>query len=360
MDQTSRTPGTGFGAVVNARLRELLFEHDELAQLDPARRRLGLRKLVTVSEPAEDLGTVVVALADDVDGYGPVSRLMRDEAVTDILINGPFEVWIERAGTLKLTELRFEGHEALRAWVERRLSRAGARADAARPVADARLSDGSRMHVVLPPLAPHGPLISIRRFPRARFDLDSLTAAGMLDSDDADFLRRCVGERTSMAISGSTASGKTTLLNALLGLVDPSERVVLIEELPELSPACCHFVSLVTRAGNVEGRGAVELDELLRAALRMRPDRIVVGEVRGGEALAALGALSTGHEGSMVTVHASSASDALERMVTLALQAANGPCETSLRRQFHAAFGAIVHLERTPGGRRVGEILRLA
>jgi pilus assembly protein CpaF len=348
MDQTGRTPGTGFGAAVNARLRELVLEHDELAQLDPARRRLGLRKLVTVSEPGKDLGTVVVALADDVDGYGPVSRLMRDEDVTDILVNGPFEVWIERAGTLELTELRFEGNEALRAWVERRLSRAGARADAARPIA------------VLPPLAPHGPLISIRRFPRGRFDLDSLTAAGMLDSDDADFLRRCVGERVSVAISGSTSSGKTTLLNALLGLVGPSERVVLIEEVPELNPACCHFVSLVARAGNVEGRGAVELDELLRAALRMRPDRIVVGEVRGAEALAALGALSTGHEGSMVTVHASSASDALERMVTLALQAANGPCETSLRRQFHAAFGAVVHLERTPGGRRVGEILRLA
>ncbi len=360
MDQTSRPPGPCSGEVVNARLRELLLEHDELAQLDPARRRLGLRNLVTATEPTEDLGALVLALADDVDGYGPVSRLMRDENVTDVLINGPFEVWIERSGTLELTQVRFEGHEPLRAWVERSLSRAGARADATRPVADARLPDGSRMHVVLPPLAPHGPLISIRRFPRARFDLGALTDAGMLDADAAAFLSQCVRERTSIAISGSTASGKTTLLNALLGLIDPSERVVLIEEVPELHPACHHFVSLVARAENVEGRGAFGLDALLRAALRMRPDRIVVGEVRGAEALAALGALSTGHEGSMVTVHASSASDALERMVTLALQAADGPSEASLRRQFHKAFGAVVHLERTPLGRRAGEILHLA
>lgn len=360
MDQTSRTTGPGSGEVVNARLRELLLEHDELAQLDPARRRLGLRNLVTAIEPTEDLSAVVVALVDDVDGYGPVSRLMRDEDVTDVLINGPFEVWIERAGTLELTEVQFEGHEALRAWVERSLSRAGARADAARPVADARLPDGSRMNVVLPPLAPHGPLISIRRFPSARFDLDALIGSGMLDVDDADFLRRCVKERISVAISGSTASGKTTLLNALLGLIDPSERVVLIEEVPELDPGCRHFVSLVARAENVEGRGAVGLDALVRAALRMRPDRIVVGEVRGAEALAALGALSTGHAGSMVTVHASSASDALERMVTLALQAAGGPSEASLRRQFLKAFGAVVHLERALCGRRAGEILRLA
>jgi pilus assembly protein CpaF len=344
---------------VSTRLRELLLEHDELAQLDPARRRLGLRRLVAAGEPAEDLRTAVVALADDVDGYGAVSRLMQDEGVTDVLINGPFEVWIERAGKLELTPVRFEGHESLRAWVERNLSRAGARADAGRPVADGRLPDGSRMHVVLPPLAPDGPLISIRRFPRSRFDLDALIATGMLGTDDASFLRRCVEERTSVAISGSTASGKTTLLNALLGLVDPSERVVLIEEVSELRPACRHFVSLVARAENVEGRGAVGLDSLLRAALRMRPDRIVVGEVRGAEALAALGALSTGHAGSMVTVHASSASDALDRMVMLALQAEGGPSEASLRRQFHKAFGAVVHLERSARGRRTGEILRL-
>ncbi len=357
MDQTSRTPGPGAGEV-NARLRELLLEHDELAQLDPACRRLGLRKLATAAETA-DLGAVVGALADEVDGYGPISRFMSDESVTDILINGPFAVWVERGGSLEPTEVRFEGHEALRAWVERCLSRAGARADAARPVADARLPDGSRMHVVLPPLAPHGPLISIRRFPRARFDLEWLTAAGMLDASDAGFLRSCVTERISVAISGSTASGKTTLLNALLGLIDPRQRVVLIEEVPELDPGCRHLVSLVARPENLEGRGAVGLDALLRAALRMRPDRIVVGEIRGAEALAALGALSTGHAGSMVTVHASSASDALERMVTLALQAPGGPSESSLRRQFHKAFGAVVHLERTARGRRAAEILRL-
>jgi pilus assembly protein CpaF len=227
-------------------------------------------------------------------------------------------------------------------------------------VADARLPDGSRMHVVLPPLAPAGPLVSIRRFPRRRFDLDALTTAGMLDQADADFLRSCVRNRISVAISGSTASGKTTLLNALLGVVDPGERIVLIEEIPELSPASGHVVSLVARFENVEGRGAVGLEALLRAALRMRPDRIVVGEVRGPEALVALGALSSGHEGSMVTVHAASATRVVERMVALALQGPSGAGEASLRRQFEDAFGAVVHLERTAEGRRVAEIMRRA
>ncbi len=337
---------------MNARLREMLLEHDELAQLDPARRRLGLRKLVSAIEPTEDLSTVVVALADDVDGYGPVSRLMRDENVTDVLINGPFEVWIERAGTLELTEVRFDGHEALRAWVERSLSRGGARADAGRPVADARLPDGSRMHVVLPPLAPHGPLISIRRFPRARFDLDALIVSGMLDVDDADFLRRCVKERISVAISGSTASGKTTLLNALLGLIDPSERVVLIEEVPELDPGCRHFVSLVARAENVEGRGAVGLDALLRAALRMRPDRIVVGECRGGETLDMLQAMNTGHEGSMATIHANTPRDALSRLENMVgMGGINLPAK-ALRSQITSAITVILQIARLADGKR--------
>ncbi|HEU4487650.1 MAG TPA: ATPase, T2SS/T4P/T4SS family [Actinomycetota bacterium] len=345
---------------MNGSLRDLLLEHDELAQLDPARRRLELRRLVGSIETGEGLGQAVATLADDIDGYGPVSRLLRDDQVTDVLINGPFEIWVERAGLLELTETRFESHAALRSWVERNLGRSGARADAARPVADARLPDGSRMHVVLPPLAPSGPLVSIRRFPRRRFDLEALTAAGMLDRGEADYLRNCVADRISVAISGSTASGKTTLLNALLGLVDPGERVVLIEEVPELSPACRHFVSLVARSENVEGRGAVGLDALLRAALRMRPDRIVLGEVRGPEALVALGALSTGHEGSMVTLHAASASQVMGRMVTLALQGASGASEDSLRSQFEDAFGAVVHLERTAGGRRASEIIRRA
>jgi pilus assembly protein CpaF len=339
------------------RWREVVLQHDELADLDPAERRLALRSLLAPEVEGTNLGAAVAEVADEIDGFGPLTPLLEDDAVTDVLVNGCRDVWVERAGALVRTEARFSHPSELEAWIERLLGHAGARADASRPIADARLANGARLHVVLPPVARDGPLVSIRRFPSRRPSLSQMRDWGMLDGDQEAVLKEAVSRRVTIAISGSTGTGKTTLLNALLGLVDGTERVVLVEEVAELSPACPHWVALVGRPPNIEGAGGVDLITLVRCALRMRPDRIVVGEVRGPEALAALTAMSTGHDGSMVTLHANSAADAVERMVSLALQAGGGATEDSLGRSFRRAFGLVVHLEHGPGGRRISDLV---
>jgi pilus assembly protein CpaF len=345
------------GALVNPRWRELVLEHDELAELDPAQRRLALRGLLGGEVGETELGHAVSEVADEIDGFGPLSALLSDESVTDVLVNGAAEVWVERDGTLVRSEVGFGDAARLEAWIERVLGGAGARADVGRPIADARLANGARMHVVLPPIARAGPLVSIRRFPPRRPSLADLRRWGTLDADQERLLENAVGGRVSIVVTGPTGSGKTTLVNALLGLVDETERVVIVEEVAELSPACRHWVALVSRPPNIEGSGAVEPLALVRCALRMRPDRIVVGEVRGPEALAALAAMSTGHRGSMVTLHANSAAEAVDRMVTLALQARSGASHSSLTRTFRDAFGLVVHVDKGPGGRRVKEIV---
>ncbi|MDQ3766335.1 MAG: Flp pilus assembly complex ATPase component TadA [Actinomycetota bacterium] len=341
---------------MNHPLLEVVLANEGLAELDAGQRRLALRDLVAGRTDADEVGRVVGELSDAIDGYGPLSDLMRDDDVTDVLVNGPFDVWAERKGQLQYTDVRWDDAAQLRAFIERLLASAGARADASQPIADARLDDGSRLHVVLPPLAPAGPLVSIRRFPVSPFSMEELVRRHMLDEDCARLLVDAVLDRTTIMISGGTGTGKTTLLNALLGHIGPAERVILIEETPELTSVCTQAVSLVGRSANLEGKGEVNLNTLVRAALRMRPDRIVVGEVRGSEAVAALVAMSTGHEGSLLTLHARSAADAIERMTTLALQASPGASEVSLRRQVTDAFGLIVHLERGADGRRVAEV----
>ncbi|MDQ3783875.1 MAG: Flp pilus assembly complex ATPase component TadA [Actinomycetota bacterium] len=345
---------------MNHPLLEIVLANEGLAELDAGQRRLALRSLVAARTAADEVAHVVGELSDAIDGYGPLSELMRDEEVTDVFVNGPFEVWAERKGQLQYTDVGWDDATQLRAFIERLLACAGARADASQPIADARLDDGSRLHVVLPPLAPRGPLVSIRRFPASPFSMEDLVRRHMLDGDCARRLVDAVRDRTTIVISGGTGTGKTTLLNALLAHIGPTERVILIEEIPELTPACVQAVSLVARSANLEGKGEVNLNTLVRAALRMRPDRIVVGEVRGSEAVAALAAMSTGHEGSLVTLHARSAADAIERMTTLALQASPGASEMSLRRRVSDAFGLIVHLERSAGGRRVAEVHKVS
>ena len=339
-------------------LRDRVLENDHLADLGPAERRLALRALVADVEGEAASPDVAVELADSIDGFGPLAIHMRQPGVTDILVNGPNEIWIDRDGFLERSEVRFAGEAALLEFVQGMLSRSGARVDAARPIADARLADGSRIHVVLPPLADQSTVVSIRRFPETPLTLDDLVVHQTVDAAQADVLRDAVRSRTSIVVSGGTGSGKTTLLNALLGHVGESERVVIIEEIPELRPACSHVVRLVARPANVEGRGAVELEQLVRASLRMRPDRIIVGEARGPEALAALTAMSVGHEGSMLTVHARSAAAALDRIVSLAMLASTGASEAALQRQVAAAIGVVVHLRRDGPKRRVAEILR--
>lgn len=335
-------------------LLDLVLRHDEMADLDVAERRLALRSLLATEGSHADVAEV----ANAIDGYGPLTPLMEDETVTDVLVNGTRHVWVERSGRLERTAVVFATETDLLSLIDRLLGRTGTRADAERPVADARLDDGSRIHVALPPVAPDGPLVSIRRFRQSGWAIHDLVDAGMMDERQASSLRTAVEERRTIAISGGTGCGKTSLMNALLGEVDPLDRVVLVEETQELRPACPHHVELLARAPNIEGAGAIGLDELVRAALRMRPDRIVVGEVRGREALAALAAMSVGHKGSMVTIHARSAAEVTDRFVSLALLAASGATESSLRRQVENSFDLFVHLDRAlDGRRRVAEIL---
>ena len=340
-------------------LLDLVWQHDELADLDAGARRLALRSLVSEALGNEEVSSRVDELMDLVDGFGPIAPLMRDDSVTDVLINGSRDVWIERDGRLELARQRL-GDEELQGLVDRVLLQANARADISQPLASGRLPGGSRIQVVLPPVAPQGPLLAIRKFPREPLSLDDLVRSRMIDAPDAQVLAAFVKERTSVLISGATGTGKTTLLNALLGCVGDDERVVTIEETPELRPSCPNWASLVARSANLEGRGSVDLVTLVRTALRMRPDRIVVGEVRGAEALAALEAMSTGHEGSMLTVHAGSPRDALRRMTALALSGRSGASERTIEEQVRLAVGACVHLERQGGGsRRVAAIARV-
>ncbi|MDQ3646813.1 MAG: Flp pilus assembly complex ATPase component TadA [Actinomycetota bacterium] len=337
-------------------LLEKVFERDGLAELDPAARRLALRELVAqVAEPHDAPG-LLAALVDEVDGSGILSALLADPGVTDVLVNGPDEIWVERSGILQRTDLRFPDRDSLLALVTRLTSLAGARADTSQPICDARLPDGSRLHVVMPPIAPDGPLVSVRTFPPLALGLEELTELGMMSAAEAGIFERWVVDRESIVISGTTGAGKTTLLNALLGVVPAGERMVLVEETPELRPRA-HAVSLIARRANVEGIGEVDLAALVRAALRMRPDRIIVGEVRGAESLVALGALASGHEGSLISVHARSADDCLDRLVTLALDAGSRASEHSLRDRVARSFRHAIHLVRGPKGhRRVAEI----
>ena len=331
---------------------ELVLEHDELAELDEAARRLAMRSLLIGNGTSPRL---VERIAAFVDGYGALDGLMRDETVTDILVNAPDEVWIERHGRLTRSEVTFSSSDELLCTIERLMSRGGGRVDTACPVADVALPNGARMHVVLPPLAPDGPKVSIRKFSSNPLSLDDLGQRGMFDDHTHGLLVDAVRARRTIAISGGTGAGKTTLLNALLSEVPPVERVVTIEETPELRPQCAHWVSLVARSPNVEGRGEVTLGDLFRATLRMRPDRIVVGEVRGAEALVALDAFSTGHPGSLVTVHARSAKEVPERFVGLAARGGR-LSEATLRSRFNDAFDLIVHVVRCEGRRFVDEI----
>ncbi len=332
-------------------LFDIVADHEELAELDPAERRLALRALLHERLDDADAGFAVAEIANTIDGFGPLTESMSDPAVTDVLVNGPDDVWVERDGRLSKSSVAIE-REDLEDFVGRLARRAGVRADASHPIADGRLPDGSRLHVVVPPVAARGPILSIRCFPEAVLELPDLVGRGMLTEDQARHLADCVRDHRSIAISGPTGSGKTTLLNALLSQIGPEERVVIIEETAELRPSCDHWVSLLSRDANVEGRGEVTLEELVRAALRMRPDRIVVGEIRGAEAHAALSAMSVGHEGSMVTVHARSTSEVVDRFVSLALARARGCSEDFLRRQVTRALALLVHVGRDDEGRR--------
>jgi pilus assembly protein CpaF len=300
-------------------------------------------------------------------GLGPLEPLLADPGVDEIMVNGvggPGSVWVERAGRLERTEVAFPSEAELRHAIERILAPLGRRVDEAEPLADARLPDGSRVNVVLPPLAVDGPLLTIRRFRARPLDADALVACGTWSPPLRDFLARAVRARLNVLVSGGTGSGKTTTLGALSSFVAPGERIATIEDTAELRLQQPHVVRLEARPPNVEGRGEVTIRRLLRNALRMRPDRIVVGEIRGGEALEMLAAMTTGHDGSLSTVHAGSPAEALRRVETLALMADVDLPHAAVREQVADALDLVVHQARLPDGRRqvvaVSEVVRVA
>jgi pilus assembly protein CpaF len=282
----------------------------------------------------------------------PLAMLLNDPSITEVIANGPAEVWVERRGRLQRAALRFDDQGALRDACVRLAARAGRRLDDAQPVVDARLADGSRLNVVLPPLAPDGPLLTLRRFTPRPFTLNELVELGSLTEADADLLARSVRLRLSIVISGGTSSGKTSLLGALAACIDASERIVTVEDAAELRIDRPHVARLEVRGASLEGTGEVGIRELVRNALRMRPDRLVVGEVRGGEALDMLQAMTTGHDGSLTTVHAKGPEDALRRIELLALMAGLELPHAAVREQVASAFEVVVQVARRSDGER--------
>jgi pilus assembly protein CpaF len=342
-------------AVYRDRLRqELLRRPSEGGDLRAAAERVTwelVRAERLMLEPAE-ARRLVAAVVDDTVGMGPLDPLLRDRGVSEVIANGPGRIYAERAGRLVREPLAFRDEEHLRQVIDRVVSSVGRRVDESSPMVDARLPDGSRVNAVLPPIALDGPLLTIRKFARSPLGVPDLIASGSITQAQADMLARCVRGRLNVVVSGGTGTGKTTLLNALAGFIDPAERIVTVEDAAELRLPQPHVARLESRPPNVEGRGEVTLRALVRNALRMRPDRIVVGEVRGGEALDMLQAMNTGHDGSLTTVHASSPADAVRRIETMALMAGLDLPHVAVREQVVAAVDVIVHLVREGDGSR--------
>jgi pilus assembly protein CpaF len=323
------------------------------ASWDPAAVARALRAEGRPVGDAEALA-VLDDLRRDVLGAGPLEPLLRAEGVTDVLVNGPEQVYVDRGDGLEPTGVRFPDDDAVRRLAQRLAATAGRRLDDATPYVDLRLRDGTRFHAVLAPLARPGTVLSLR-VPRDRvFDLDELVASGTLCREGADLMRRIVEKRLAFLVTGGTGSGKTTLLSALLSLVDPTHRLVVVEDASELRPALPHVVGLEARPPNVEGAGAVPLQVLVRQALRMRPDRLVVGEVRGSEVADLLAAMNTGHEGGCGTLHANSCADVPARIEALAMAA--GMPRDAAHSQLASALDVVIHLGRSSGRRRVEEV----
>ena len=296
--------------------------------------------------------TLFAEVLDDVFGLGPLEPLLRDATVNDILVNTYRNVFIERKGVLERVTATFQDDAHLMRVIDRIVSRVGRRVDDSSPMVDARLADGSRVNAIIPPLAVDGPLLSIRRFPAERLKADDLVALTALTQPMLDFLSHCVKARLNCLISGGTGAGKTTLLNVLSSFISSHERVVTIEDAAELQLHQEHVARLETRPANVEGKGAIRQRQLVVNALRMRPDRIVVGEVRGEEALDMLQAMNTGHDGSLTTVHANTPRDALTRVETMIAMGATNLPEKAMRHQISSAIQIVVQQTRLADGTR--------
>ena len=295
---------------------------------------------------------LVSELADDILGHGPLERLLADESITEIMVNGPFDVWVERQGRLYETTVRFNDDSHLRRIINKIVAQVGRRIDESSPLVDARLPDGSRVNAVIPPLSLSGPLLTIRKFSKKKLDMAELIRLGTLNTETVEFLQRCVLAQLNILVSGGTGSGKTTLLNALSTAIPDHDRIVTIEDAAELKLNQRHVLRLEARPKNIEGEGEIPIRELVRNSLRMRPDRIIVGEVRSAEALDMLQAMNTGHDGSLSTVHANSPRDALARIETMVMMAGFELPMRAIRQQVTSALDLILHLERMEDGAR--------
>jgi pilus assembly protein CpaF len=300
----------------------------------------------------DDRERLASAIADDALGHGPLERLLADDSISEIMVNGPYDVWIERHGRLFDTNVRFDDESHMRRIINKIVAEVGRRVDESSPMVDARLADGSRVNIIIPPLSLSGPLITIRKFSKKRLTLDEMIKIGTLSEESVEYLQRCVLAELNVLISGGTGSGKTTLLNALSSAIPDEDRIVTIEDAAELQLNQRHVLRLESRPKNIEGEGEVPIRELVRNSLRMRPDRIIVGEVRGAEALDMLQAMNTGHDGSLSTVHANSPRDALSRVETMVLMAGYELPVRAIRQQASSALDLIVHLERLEDGSR--------
>ena len=300
----------------------------------------------------DDRERLTAEIADDIVGYGPLERLLDDDSITEIMVNGPNEIWIERQGRLYETTVRFNDESHLRRIINRIVAQVGRRIDESSPLVDARLMDGSRVNAIIPPLSLSGPLLTIRKFSRRRLTLEDMVSIGTISAEADEFLRMCITAELNVLISGGTGTGKTTLLNALSAAIPETDRIVTIEDAAELRLQQRHVVRLEARPKNIEGEGEVPIRTLLRNSLRMRPDRIIVGEIRGAEAVDMLQAMNTGHDGSMSTVHANSPRDALHRVETMVLMAGIDLPSSAIRQQTSSALELIIHLDRLDDGSR--------
>jgi pilus assembly protein CpaF len=299
-------------------------------------------------------------LVDELTGFGPLEVLLRDNSVTEILVNGPNKVFIEREGVLHHSDLRFIDAHHVERVIQRILAPLGRRLDESSPMVDARLPDGSRVNAIIPPIALDGPCLSIRKFRKDMLKSSDLVAMQTIDQSIYDFLENAVSKRCNILISGGTGTGKTTMLNVLSQMIQTQQRLVTIEDVAELQLGHPHVVRLETRPPNAEGHGEVRASDLIRNALRMRPDRIILGEIRGVEVVDVMTAMNTGHDGSMSTVHANNAQDALLRLETLVGLTGRQIAEKTLRQMICAALDVIIQLTRMPDGRRcVSEVVEV-
>ncbi len=312
-------------------------------------KALAQERLALTSQERQD---VVGSVFDDVLGYGPIDALLRDPAINEVMVNGPDSVYVERNGKIVLTDVHFVDEAHVRRIIDKIVSQIGRRVDEATPMVDARLPDGSRVNVIVHPLAIGGPFMTIRRFAADPYQVHDLVTFGTITEQVANFIDACVRGRLNVVVSGGTGTGKTTMLNVLSSFIPPDERIVTIEDAKELQLQQPHVLCCEARPSNIEGKGEVTIRDLVRNSLRMRPDRIVVGEVRGGEAIDMLQAMNTGHDGSITTVHSNSPRDTLSRIETMSLMAGMDLPVRVIREQMASALDLVVHLTRLRDGTR--------